>query len=382
VPRRNDDRVPVSATAPTPRRQGVELALRGLAKRFGTTQALRGIDLVVPGGEFLTILGPSGSGKSTLLRLVAGFTDPSEGQILIGGHDVSQMPPAERSIGIVPQGYALFPHLTAAENVGYGLKMRGWPKTERSAQIATMLELVGLSGLGGRRPKELSGGQQQRVALARALAFGPDVLLMDEPLGALDRELRVRMAGELRRVHAELGTTIVYVTHDREEALTLSDRIAVMHDGALDAVDKPDNLYDRPRSRFVARFFGAHNMLPVKVLSVDPPDSGTGAYMLTVDLLSRVVHASSWCDIAAGEQAEMALPARAVSFPAEPDALAVHVHINDLLYFGETVQAMCSIVGGADQQLRAEVPASEGRTLTHGAEVAARLDLSRAVIVK
>jgi putative spermidine/putrescine transport system ATP-binding protein len=356
------------------------LELRNLKKRYGDVDAVRGVNLAVPEGEFLTVLGPSGSGKTTVLRLIAGFTEPSEGQVLIGGRDISHMAPAERGIGMVPQGYALFPHLSAGDNVGYGLKIRGWDKVRRRLRVEEMLELVGLQGMADRLPRELSGGQQQRVAVARALAFDPSLLLMDEPLGALDRELRVRMAAELRRIHSELGTTVVYVTHDREEALTLSDRIAVMHSGGLEAVDTPQGLYDRPTSGFVASFFGAHNLLPALALeSAARREPGAGPNSVAIECFGKRASVRSWSELRHGEPARLAVPATAVSFRASDGGLPVTVRVIDSLYFGESFQVSCVLED--ETRLKVEAPARDGMALVPGTRTEAWIDLSRAVAV-
>jgi putative spermidine/putrescine transport system ATP-binding protein len=235
--------------------------LRGVRKEFGAVVALHRIDLTITPGEFLTLLGPSGSGKTTLLRLVAGFERLTEGAIVLDGRNVARLSPAQRNIGVVFQHYALFPHLTVADNIGYGLKLRGVRGQARRETVERMLGLVRLSGYERRYPRELSGGQQQRVAVARALAFAPRLLLMDEPLGALDRALRGELEEELRRIHAEIGTTMVYVTHDQEEALAMSDRIAIMRDGRIVQTGTPEELYDQPVEEFVARFLGECNVL-------------------------------------------------------------------------------------------------------------------------
>jgi putative spermidine/putrescine transport system ATP-binding protein len=236
--------------------------LRGVRKEFGAVVALHRIDLAVTPGEFLTLLGPSGSGKTTLLRLIAGFERLTEGAIVLDGRDVARLSPAQRNIGVVFQHYALFPHLTVADNIGYGLKLRSVRGAARRDTVERMLALVRLSGYERRYPRELSGGQQQRVAVARALAFSPRLLLMDEPLGALDRALRGDLEEELRRIHAEIGTTMVYVTHDQEEALAMSDRIAIMRDGRIVQIGTPEELYEQPVEEFVARFLGECNVLP------------------------------------------------------------------------------------------------------------------------
>ncbi len=207
------------------------LDIQGLSKSYGETPALQEVSLQVRQGELLTLLGPSGSGKTTLLKVIAGFEAPTAGKVLLRGRDISRLSPARRGVGMVFQHYALFPHMTVAQNVGYGLKLRRVGRAERGRRVGEMLELLHLDGLEGRYPRQLSGGQQQRVALGRALAYDPEVILMDEPLGALDRALRLEMEEQIRGIHRELGATIVYVTHDQQEALALSDRIAIMRDG-------------------------------------------------------------------------------------------------------------------------------------------------------
>jgi ABC-type Fe3+/spermidine/putrescine transport system ATPase subunit len=249
------------------------LELRGLEKRFGDVVALDGISLVIEQGEFLTVLGASGSGKTTTLRLIAGFERPSGGAILMDGVDIASEPPYRRAINTVFQQYALFPHMSVRENVAYGLRMRGVAAGEIAARVDGALAMVRLEALGGRAPRQLSGGQQQRVALARALVNRPRLLLLDEPLGALDLKLRREMQVELKQLQTELGITFVYVTHDQEEALTMSDRIVLMRGGRIEQVGGPRELYDRPASRYVADFIGETNLLPVgdgEFLSVRP----------------------------------------------------------------------------------------------------------------
>ena len=239
---------------------GASITMRGLTKRYGPVTAVDAIDLDANPGEFLTLLGPSGSGKTTTLNMIAGFVDVTEGELLIDEREMTNLPPYKRNIGMVFQHYALFPHMTVAENVEYPLRQRSIPKAERRTMVDQALETVGLGHLGRRRPKELSGGQQQRVALARAMVYSPRVLLMDEPLGALDKKLRDSLQLEIKRIHAELGTTFVYVTHDQDEALVLSDRIAVFNDGHIEQIGTPTELYEYPNSLFVAQFLGESSL--------------------------------------------------------------------------------------------------------------------------
>jgi spermidine/putrescine ABC transporter ATP-binding subunit len=248
---------------------GAAVSLSGLEKSYGRVAAVAGVSLDVRSGEFLTLLGPSGSGKTTTLMMIAGFETPTSGDIAIDGKSVVAMPPYRRNIGMVFQSYALFPHLTVAENIGFPLKQRGVAKAERTKLVGDALALVQLPGFGARHPRQLSGGQQQRVALARAIVFRPRLLLMDEPLGALDKQLRETLQLEMRRLHAELGITFIYVTHDQEEALTMSDRIAVMNEGLIAQIGRPEDLYDRPSNRFVAGFIGESNFLPAIVRGME-----------------------------------------------------------------------------------------------------------------
>jgi putative spermidine/putrescine transport system ATP-binding protein len=235
--------------------------LADLSKHYGGVVAVAGIDLEVEPGEFFTLLGPSGSGKTTTLRMIAGFEDPSGGTIELGGEDVNRVPPYDRAVNTVFQDYALFPHMTVGENVAYGLRIAGVEKAERALRRDEALEMVRLPGYGDRKPAELSGGQRQRVALARAIVNRPRVLLLDEPLGALDLKLREQMQVELKAIQGEVGITFVYVTHDQDEALTMSDRIAVFNQGRIEQVSPPVELYERPATEFVAGFVGISNLL-------------------------------------------------------------------------------------------------------------------------
>jgi ABC-type Fe3+/spermidine/putrescine transport system ATPase subunit len=243
----------------------MDITVAAVTKRFGAVIAVDGADLVVGDGELFTLLGPSGCGKTTLLRLLAGFYQPDAGSIRFGARVVSGLPPYERNIGMVFQNYALWPHMTVAGNVSYGLRLRRLPAAEIAARVAEGLRKVNLGGFEGRYPGQLSGGQQQRVALARALVLNPDILLLDEPLSNLDAKIRVQVRAEIRKLQRELGITTVYVTHDQEEALSLSDRVAVMRDGKVLQVGVPRELYERPRTRFVADFVGTNNLVPGRV---------------------------------------------------------------------------------------------------------------------
>jgi putative spermidine/putrescine transport system ATP-binding protein len=233
----------------------------GVRKSYGHVVAVDGVDLTVQAGEFFTLLGPSGSGKTTLLRLIAGFERPDAGRIELAGRDVTSTPPHLRQTNTVFQDYALFPHMSVAENIGYGLRVKGTPRAERQERVERALSMVRLTGLERRKPNQLSGGQRQRVALARAVVNEPEVLLLDEPLGALDLKLRQEMQLELKRIQKKVGITFVYVTHDQEEALTMSDRMAVMSNGKIEQVGPPVEVYERPATEFVAGFIGISNVL-------------------------------------------------------------------------------------------------------------------------
>jgi len=239
----------------------IAVQLEEVSRHYGAVRAVDGVSLTIEDGEFFSLLGPSGSGKTTCLRLVAGFELPTSGRILLHGQDASRLPPYERDVNTVFQDYALFPHLSVAENVAYGLAVKGVDRRARARQAEEALELVALSGMGERRPGQLSGGQRQRVALARALVLKPRVLLLDEPLGALDLKLREQMQTELKGLQRRVGITFVYVTHDQGEALSMSDRIAVFNRGRIEQVDSPRALYRRPRTPFVAGFVGTANVL-------------------------------------------------------------------------------------------------------------------------
>ena len=249
------------AAAGDPAAAASAIHVTGLRKRYGDVIALADVDLAIGAGEFFTLLGPSGSGKTTLLRLIAGFERPDAGRIELGGRDVTRVPPYARDVNTVFQDYALFPHMTVAQNIEYGLRVRRVAKAERQDKAGRALEMVRLAGLGGRKPAQLSGGQRQRVALARAIVNEPEVLLLDEPLGALDLKLRQEMQLELLRVQREVGITFVYVTHDQEEALTMSDRIAVLSHGRIEQIGGPAEVYERPRTPFVAGFIGVSNLI-------------------------------------------------------------------------------------------------------------------------
>jgi len=254
---------PLKAPSPGPldKPEKPALRLRSVSKNYGSVVAVAGVDLLVNEGEFFTLLGPSGSGKTTLLRLIAGFERPDAGRIELGGRDITSVPPHLRDTNTVFQDYALFPHMSVADNIGYGLRVKGVSRQAREKRVQRALAMVRLAGLGHRRPNQLSGGQRQRVALARAVVNEPEVLLLDEPLGALDLKLRQEMQIELKQIQQRVGITFVYVTHDQEEALTMSDRLAVMANGQIEQIGSPVEVYERPATEFVAGFIGISNVL-------------------------------------------------------------------------------------------------------------------------
>jgi len=276
------------------------LRLEGVRKSYGHVVAVDGIDLAVDEGEFFTLLGPSGSGKTTLLRLIAGFERPDAGRIELGGRDVTSVPPHLRETNTVFQDYALFPHMTVGDNIAYGLRVKGVPGAERRERVERALRMVRLSGLDQRRPNQLSGGQRQRVALARAVINEPEVLLLDEPLGALDLKLRQEMQLELKRIQKQVGITFVYVTHDQEEALTMSDRVAVMANGRIEQVGPPVEVYERPATEFVAGFIGISNLLtrdgvrfvvrPEKLRMLLEDDSAEAGMIVEPGLVEQVIY--------------------------------------------------------------------------------------------
>jgi spermidine/putrescine ABC transporter ATP-binding subunit len=322
---------------------GAAVVLSNVEKRFETVGAVRGVSLDIRSGEFLTLLGPSGSGKTTTLMMIAGFEAPTAGDIAIDARSVVALPPHRRNIGMVFQNYALFPHMTVAENIGFPLKQRGVDRATRARLVGESLELVRLPGYQARYPRQLSGGQQQRVALARAIVFHPRLLLMDEPLGALDKQLRESLQLEMRRLHADLGITFIYVTHDQEEALTMSDRVAVMNDGLIAQVGTPEELYDRPCDRFVASFIGESNFLPVVV-------RGQQDGVVTADCHGTVLRAMTEARAAAGENVTLSIRPERVRF-ADTVTEADHRNrlpavITEAVFTGERRRYLCQGHGG------------------------------------
>ena len=329
-------------------RDAADVRLVGLRKAFGDVVAVDGVDLDIRAGEFFSLLGPSGCGKTTTLRMIGGFELPTDGRILVGSRDVTTEPPERRPVNMVFQSYALFPHLTVFENIAFGLRRRKAPDAEVRARVGEALDLVRLGGYDRRRPDQLSGGQQQRVALARALVNRPQVLLLDEPLGALDLKLRRELQVELKRVQLEVGITFIYVTHDQEEALALSDRIAVMDRGRVEQLGSPEELYDRPHSRFVAGFIGTTNLLEAVVERVDGPV----AVVRLADGERGLAKAGA---AAGGDTVDVAIRPEAIHLepanagdppPSDTSGMALGGEILQSAYLGTAVSFQVRTVGG------------------------------------
>ena len=363
----------MTAEAVTPTRPAAgdrpALVLRALTKHFGSAVAVDGIDLDVRPGEFLTLLGPSGSGKTTTLRMVAGFMAPTSGSIEIDGSDMTRVPPHRRDVGMVFQNYALFPHMTAAENVAFPLRMRRRPGAEIKKRVGEALDLVKLGSFGDRYPRQLSGGQQQRIALARAVVFEPRLLLMDEPLGALDRKLRESLQLEIIRVSRELGATVLYVTHDQEEALVMSDRIAIFSMGRIEQLGSGADLYDRPASLFVADFIGESNILRGRY----EVDGGAGGWMTRDETRWRVGAASaSRSDVASGAAAALVVRPermRVLTDGATPDGLnTADATVDEVLYLGPDIKYQLALPWGQRISIR-EPRELDARELERGERV-------------
>jgi putative spermidine/putrescine transport system ATP-binding protein len=306
------------------------IRFEAVSKSFGSHTVIDSLNLTIEQGEFLSLLGPSGSGKTTILMMLAGFERPTRGTITLGGTRIDQLPPHRREMGVVFQNYALFPHMTVAENVAFPLEMKKIPRAEIARKVERALDMVQLGQFKNRRPSQLSGGQQQRVALTRALVFEPKVILMDEPLGALDKQLREHMQLEIRELHKRLGLTIVFVTHDQSEALTMSDRIAVFNAGRIEQIDSPYVIYDTPRTRFVAQFIGETNLIEADVVNVQ---DGQATIALSSDLVARVRAAP---ELAKGNRAWFSLRPERMRLGADPTAdNALTMTIADCIYHGD-----------------------------------------------
>lgn len=337
---------------------GAEISIRGLDKSFGTLKAVDDVSIEIPSGEFLALLGPSGSGKSTVLMMMAGFEVPTGGQILIDGQDCTRLPPQKRNIGMVFQHYSLFPHMTVLDNVAFPLKMRGVGRAERRRRAGQALEVVRLSGYGDRMPAQMSGGQRQRVALARAIVYEPRLLLMDEPLSALDKNLREEMQLEIKRLHVELGITVVFVTHDQGEALTMADRIAILRGGQIQQISPARELYERPANLFAAGFIGEMNMIPTNwdgsglMLGqgerILPPESA---------FVSQPVQGSTTLAIR---------PERLGVVPAETPG-AVRANLTEIVYAGAGTLIIAQLDDGTE--VRARVPSAGLPPLSAGERI-------------
>ena len=316
----------------------------------GKTLVVDGLDLALARGEFLTLLGPSGSGKTTTLMMLAGFEDPTSGTITLDGKRIDNVPPHKRGIGMVFQNYALFPHMTVAQNLAFPLQMHGVAKADIEPRIRRALDMVRMAHLRERKPAQLSGGQQQRVAVARALVYGPKLVLMDEPLGALDKQLREQMQLEIKHLHDELGVTVVYVTHDQSEALTMSDRIAVFHHGRIQQLAKPSELYERPANAFVASFIGENNRFDGTLVARDGPSCRVRLADGTE--LSATVGA----DLAPGAAVVISLRPEHVFIGAHEGANVLPAHMLEVIYLGDH-RKLRMRVGGSDEFV-AKVPAA------------------------
>ena len=310
----------------------------------GRAWVVRDLDLQVRKGEFLTLLGPSGSGKTTCLMMLAGFETPTSGAIRIGGRAVQQVPPRRRGIGMVFQNYALFPHMTVGQNLSFPLEVRGVDAARRRERVRRALRIVRLDGLEARRPGQLSGGQQQRVAIARALVFEPELVLMDEPLGALDRRLREELQYEIRRIHRDLGVTMLYVTHDQQEALVMSDRVAVFRAGRIEQIATPEALYEEPERAFVARFIGENNRLTGRVTSIGADD------VCTVDVDGQAVQALRVAPCAPGDAATLSIRPERVAVAPEPGLYTneFDAGLEDITFLGDHLRLRVSVCGRSD----------------------------------
>lgn len=319
----------------------------GVQKTYdGKNLVVRDLNLEIQRGEFLSLLGPSGSGKTTTLMMLAGFESPTAGEISLDGVPITRTPPHKRNFGMVFQNYALFPHMTVADNIAYPLTVRKLSTAEREAKVVRALDMVQLGSMGSRYPAQLSGGQQQRVALARALVFDPQLVLMDEPLGALDKQLREHMQIELKALHRRLGVTFVYVTHDQTEALTMSDRVAVFNDGQIQQIDVVNNLYETPVNKFVAAFVGDRTVMQADVIAVDGTQCEvrlpTGALMRGFNVNGAKV----------GEAVQCGIRPERLQIAATPSANTFDARVIDIMYYGDHLRVCCEVPGQPDATVK------------------------------
>ncbi len=353
---------------------GLAVGITDVWRRYGLLTAVAGVSLDVAAGEFVSLLGPSGSGKTTLLMMLAGFEPVQAGRITVGERDMTQVPPNKRNVAMVFQRYALFPHLTVAENIGFPLRMRGVGRAERDKRIRRALDMVKLDAHAARKPAELSGGQQQRVALARAIVFDPPVILMDEPLGALDKKLRQHMQIELKQLQRRLGATVIYVTHDQEEALTMSDRVAVMNHGRLVQLGAPRVLYDSPADPFVADFIGEMNLLPGRVIAAHG-----GACQVSV-MGGTAAGTAAQAGLVVGQGVRVAVrPEHIALSAATPGAAGLRGRLMQIVFNGSITAMLVELPDG--MVLRVDVSTrSDAAGLTPGSAVIAHWPETAAII--
>ena len=332
---------------------------RALSKHYGSVRALDGVDVTIEAGEYFVLLGPSGGGKTTLLRTIGGFHRPTSGQVLLHGQDMSDQPPDKRPTGMVFQAYALFPHMTVAQNVGYGLKLAKTPAAQLTQKVDAMLETVGLTGLGGRKPHELSGGQQQRVQLARALVLDRDILLLDEPLAALDAQLRKDMCLELKHLQEKVGITFIHVTHNQEEAMTVADRIALIADGKLVEQGSARDVYEAPKRRFTASFVGENNLLDGRITSLSDG-------IATVETGGGIVNVPAVDGANEGANASISIRSELVAL-SDPDGAQLAGTYVESVYLGLTTSHRVALPDGSE--ITARVVSGTGATPEPGAPV-------------
>jgi spermidine/putrescine transport system ATP-binding protein len=349
---------------------GLDQVVKEFHSRGEVVAAVRGIDLAIRTGEFFSMLGPSGCGKTTTMRMIAGFEEPTQGTVRLDGRDVTAAPPNKRDVNMVFQSYALFPHMSVFENVAFGLRRRSVRKDRITQQVGEMLEIVDLAGREQRRPRELSGGQQQRVALARALVNHPKALLLDEPLGALDLKLRQAMQVELKRIQREVGITFVYVTHDQNEALTMSDRIAVMNDGVIEQLGPPRDIYEHPKTRFVAGFIGTSNLLTGTLSRVT---DGTGVIEVGPD--ERILVPAAEAGLSAGQAVELTVRPEKIDLvggpgaPGAPGSCALRGTVTEVVYLGTSTSFSVRTTTGADVVVFEQNSSSASSTVSRGDDV-------------